>query len=115
MFTRKWKPSKSKAKEFAKQMQEIDAFCRENGISQSLSSDSYYFCLNGKNYRISNHTIETSNRKAYNDDGVQVRDKYHDDERADDTVYIHASKTRIIEIFNDLKNGYKLDGRGFRI
>lgn len=30
------------------------------------------------------------------------------------TVYIHAGKTRIIEIYNDLKAGYQLDGRGNR-
>ena len=49
MYKYKWKPSKTKAKEFAKTMQEIDSFCQENGISQSLSSDSYYFTINGKN------------------------------------------------------------------
>ena len=43
------------------------------------------------------------------------RDLYHETERKDDTVYIHAGKTRIIDIYNDLKTGYKLDGKGYRI
>ena len=110
----RWKPSKSAAIEFAQKMGEIDAFCNENGISASRSNDSYYFTLNGKNYRVSNHSIEASNAKAYDWKGEQIREKYHDDVRDDETVYIHASKTRIIEIYNDLKNGYELDGRGYR-
>ena len=30
----KWRPSKTQAKQFAQQMQEIDEFCAENGIEQ---------------------------------------------------------------------------------
>ncbi len=111
----KWKPSKTQARAFAQQMQEIDKFCYENGISQSRSSDSYYFILNGKQYRVSNHSIEASNRRAFNCDGEQVRELYHENGRDSDTIYIQASKTRIIDIYNDLKAGYKLDGRGYRM
>ena len=96
-------------------MREIDEFCREYGISCSSTKDSYYFSINGQKYRVSNHTVEASNRSAYNWLGEQVRDKYHDDGRDDNTIYITASKTRIIEIYNDLLNGYKLDGRGNRV
>lgn len=110
----KYKPSKAKAKEFAEQMQKINEFCNENGIIQSLSSDSYYFTINGQSYRVSNHTIETSNKKAYNAFGEKVRDTYHESTRRDDTIYIHASKTRIIEIYNNLVAGFELDGRGNR-
>lgn len=110
----KWKPSKSKAREFAQKMDEIDEFCRLNGISQSGSSDSYYFTLNNQNYRVSNHSIEASNAGAYDWKGEQIRELYHEDGRREDTVYINAGKTRIIEIYNDLKNGYKLDGNGRR-
>lgn len=108
----KWKPSKTKAREYAMQMKEIEAFCNEKGIQQSCGGDSYYFSINGKKYRVSNHSIEASNSRAYNWLGEQVREKYHDDFRHDDTVYIHASKTRIIEIYNNLLAGYELDGRG---
>ena len=112
---RKFKPSKTKAREFAAKMNEIDDFCRENAIERSKSSDSYYFTLNGQKYRVSNHTIATSNRGAYNEFGEKIREKYHSDKEEDDTVYITAGKTRIIEIYTDLKNGYKLDRRGNRI
>ena len=110
----KWKPSKGKIREFKAKMNEIDNFCIKNGISNSLTNDSYYFIINGQKYRVSNHTIEASNRKAFDRYGSKVRDCYHGDKRDVDTIYIHASKTRLIEIYNDLKNGYKLDGRGFR-
>ena len=113
-YYRKWKPSKSAAAEFKNKMEEIDSFCQENGITQSRSSDSYYFTLNGINYRVSNHSIESSNSHAYNAFGEQIRDKYHADHRESDTVYIHAGKTRIIDIYKDLAAGYVLDGRGNR-
>lgn len=115
MAYRKWRPSQTARREFAQQMEEISRFCMENGIDQSRNGDSYYFSINGKQYRVSNHSIEASNAHAYNWMGEQVRDKYHADSRSADVTYIHASKTRIIEIYNDLKEGYTLDGRGRRI
>lgn len=111
-YGRKWKPSRTAAREFAKQMNEIDDFCAKNGISQSRESDSYYFEINGQKYRVSNHSVEASNRRAYNYDGEQIRRKYHEGGREDDTIYIHASKTRIIEIYENLKAGKTLDGFG---
>lgn len=108
----KYKPSKKRIKEFISKMDEIAKFCEENTISTSSTNDSYYFSINGINYRVSNHTINQSNRKAFNQFGVQVREKYHNDEKDDNTVYITASKTRIIEIYNNLKNGKLLDRRG---
>lgn len=113
-YGRKWKPSKTKAREFAKTMEEIDEFCRENGICQSKRSDSYYFFLDGKEYRVSNHTIAASNSHAYNDLGEQIREKYHEDKESDDVIYITAGKTRIREIYEDLKAGFELDRRGNR-
>ena len=113
-FRYKYKPSKTKAREFAQKMDDIDKFCEEHGISQSRSSDSYYFTINGQRYRVSNHTVATSNSKAYNDFGEKVRDVYHPGGEDADTIYIAAGKTRIIEIYNDLKDGYELDKRGFR-
>lgn len=104
-YYRKWQPSKSAMKEFAQQMNEIEQFCLENGISSSRTNDSYYFTINNQNYRVSNHSVEKSNA---NSNGA-----YHKDGRRDDTIYIHASKTRIIEIYNNLKDGKKLDGRGY--
>ncbi len=106
-----WKPSKASAKEYAEKMTEIDNFCRENNISKSLSNDSYYFIVNGQKYRVSNHTPEASDRGAFNDYGEQIRSFYHNG-RAEDVIYITAGKTRIIEIFNNIKSGKELDGRG---
>ena len=110
----KWRPSKSRAKEFAKLMGEIDEFCAKNNISNSSTNDSYYFRINGGKYRVSNHSVEKSNVTAYDELGRKVHEVYHEGGREEDTVYIHASKTRIIQIYNDLKAGYELDGRGNR-
>lgn len=111
-YRRKWKPSKTKAREFANRMNDIDNFCFEHGIIQSKSSDSYYFTINVVKYRVSNHTMETSNKHACNDLGMQVRDKYHSEYDFENLTCITASKTRIIEIYNNLKAGKKLDKRG---
>lgn len=112
-YNRKWKPIKTKAREFAKEIDLIKDFCNENGIDYSHNMDSYYFALDGKKYRVSNHTIESSNAAAYVD-GIQIRGKYHNDTRDVDTIYIHAGKTRIKDIYNDLKAGFTLDGKGYR-
>lgn len=115
MYRKKWQPSKARAREFAEKMQDVERFCAENCISQSRNGDSYYFVLNGKNYRVSNHSVEASNASAYDDlTGEKKRNLYHEGGRQENTVYIHASKTRIIEIYNDLKSGFELDGRGYR-
>jgi hypothetical protein len=103
-YGRKWKPSKAKINEFKQKMNEIDDFCDENGIIQSASSDSYYFTLNGQHYRVSNHSVEASYQHSHG--------QYHTSGREEDTIYIHAGKTRIIDIYNNLKAGKELDGRG---
>lgn len=110
----KWRPSKAQAKSFAAQMELIQRFCDENHIDYSNSMDSYYFVLNGVKYRVSNHSVETSNKSATDELGRQVHRVCHEDGRQENTIYIHASKTRIVEIFNDLKAGRILDGRGNR-
>lgn len=114
-WNKKWSPSKTKAREFAKTMNEIERFCNENGIHFSSSMDSYYFSIDGQEYRVSNHTVEQSNARARNEFGEQVREMYHPNGRESDVVYITASKTRIVDIYNDLKNGYTLNKRGQRI
>lgn len=109
----KWKPSKTAKREFAQKMSEIEEFCYQNGIRKSRSGDSYYFTVNGKSCRVSNHTVAASNRRAYDETtGEQTRRLYHLDDEYD--IEITAGKTRIIQIYNDLKAGYSLDKRGFR-
>ena len=58
--------------------------------------------LNGIEYRISNHSVESSNRNCV----------WHREGRIKGVLYIHASKTRIIEIYQNLEKGFQLDGRG---
>jgi len=105
-----YKFSKTKRVEFAKQMQEIEQFCIDNNISKSKNSDSYYFEIEGKLYRVSNHTVSKSNSGCYDWQGVQVRESYHQHNNYD--VEITAGKTRLIEIYNAVKAGKKLDKRG---
>mgnify|MGYP007084594866 FL=1 len=112
-FGYRYKPSKTKIREYAEKMDRIDDFYRENNISKSANSDSYYFEINGQKYRVSNHSVESSNRGAY-EEGTheQIRELYHPEGREKDTIYIHAGKTRIMEIYENLKAGKELDGRG---
>lgn len=110
MFKKKF--SKLQKMEFAQKMQQIEQFCQAHNIHQSQSCDSYYFEVNGRPYRVSNHSVESSNAGAYDCFGEQVRELYHPDGRQLDVTYIHASKTRIIEIYNNLVAGLELDGRG---
>ena len=112
MYKYRWKPSKTAAREFKEKMNAIEEFCSENGIVMSASGDSYYFNIGEQSYRVSNHSIEASNAKAYNWYGQKVRECYHDSTRDPEVIYIHASKTRIIEIYNNLRAGKKLNGRG---
>ncbi|HAI93128.1 MAG TPA: hypothetical protein DCM21_11475 [Butyrivibrio sp.] len=112
-FGYRYKPSKTKIREYAEKMDRIDDFCSKNNISRSANSDSYYFEINGQKYRVSNHSVESSNRGAY-EEGTheQIRELYHPEGREKDTIYIHAGKTRIMEIYEKLKAGKELDGRG---
>lgn len=107
-----WKPSKATRQEYGEKMREIDEFCRAHDIHKSLNSDSYYFRLNGQDYRVSNHSVEVSNRGAYDEFGNQMRELYHPDGRDENVIYILASKTRLIEIYKALEQGQELDARG---
>lgn len=111
---KRWKPSKAAKREYAVKMEQIATFCKDHGITQSRNGDSYYFVIDGINYRVSNHTVEKSNSAAYDEIYGKIRDEYHPNGRDSETVYIHAGKTRIIDIYNDLSAGYELDGRGNR-
>ena len=112
-FGYRYKPSKTKIREYAEKMDRIDDFCSKNNISRSANSDSYYFEINGQKYRVSNNSVESSNRGAYEEDThEQIRELYHPEGREKDTIYIHAGKTRIMKIYENLKAGKELDGRG---
>ena len=108
----KYRPSAAARAEFGEKMRAIADFCAAHDITVSTAGDSYYFTVGGVEYRVSNHTVAASNRHAYDDFGNQVRDLYHPDGERRDVVYITAGKTRIIDIYNDICAGYKLDRRG---
>ena len=114
----KYEFSKSAKKEYAIKMVKIKDFCDKNFIFYSKNMNSYYFEINGKQVRVSNHTIKASDKGQFRENSEtfeleKVRDSYHEDKKY--TFEITASKTRIIEIYNDLKEGYKLNKRGYRI
>lgn len=115
---RGYKPSRTKAREFAIKMREIDEFCAENGIIQSRTSDSYYFTIHGERYRVSNHTQKQSDKGMFNSAGVKVRESYHmkDGKYEYDREHeITAGKTRIIEVYTALKAGKRINKRGYVI
>ena len=106
--------SRTKAREYAQKMEEIEDFCRDNGISASSRLDSFYFTLNGTKYRVSNHTLQASDRGMRDSlTGEKIRESYHSHD--DDLVCFTAGKTRIEQVYNDLKAGHELDKRGFRV
>lgn len=109
----RWKPSKSRAREFARLMDELREYCDGHGISYSASMDSYYFTVGGERYRVSNHTVAASNRGAFDRvTGERLRENYHEAGEYDRDHEITASKTRIIEIYEALLAGRKLNKRG---
>lgn len=97
-----------KKRGFSANMERIDRFCRNNGIKRSACSESYYFSIDGQKYRVSNHTIEESNAKAYSSTGEQVRKLYHPDGELDDVIYIKAGKNKIIDIYKSIRAGKNL-------
>ena len=105
--------SKSAKRAFAQKMDEIKSFCDEHAITYSNTMDSFYFYYNGTNYRLSNHTVEASNRGAYDALGNNIREKYHNG-RNENTIYYTVGKTRLIEVYNDIIKGFELDGREYR-
>lgn len=72
-------------------MREIEKFCKENNIKPSYNYNSYEFELNGIKYTIQNRATPPS---------------------TENEVFIYAGKTRLIEIYDYLKAGKKIDRRG---
>ena len=110
-----WKPSKARMNDFKDKMATIETFCNKNNITTTRTNDSYYFIVNDQKYRVSNHAVESRNKTDWLGNVTNARGYALDDTRESDTIYIHAWKTRIIEIYKDLTNGYKLNGRGQRL
>lgn len=90
-------------------MGDVRSFCKANGIRMS-GSGSYYFELYGQKYRVSDHTVEASNKAAYNKKGYQRRRLYHPNGREDDTIYILSND--IESVYLNLRNGNKVSSNG---
>jgi hypothetical protein len=85
-------------------MDEIFDYCVDNNISASFAMDSFYFRVNGKDYRVSNHSVEASCKNSHGE--------YHTSGREEDVTYIHASKTRLIDIHKLIAAGINIDANG---
>lgn len=59
--------------------EKLTAFCKENGIKRSKRGNSFYFTIEGKNYRVSDHSADFSNRCRFASNGKKIRGKYHSD------------------------------------
>jgi len=98
---------------YDEEMHDIQVFCKKHHIITDKNHNSYYFKLNGQKYRVSNHTIDESNKRAFNRfNGRQFREIYHPEGEDPNVVYIIAGKRKIKRIYNDLRMGRKLDKRG---
>lgn len=89
--------------------EDVRRFCMANGIRMS-DSGSYYFELYGQKYRVSDHTVEESNRGAYNKKGIQRRKLYHPNGREADVKYIISSD--IEYVYLNLLNGNRVSSNG---
>ena len=72
--------SKRRKKEFANLMNEIDEFCELHHILQSKGSDAYFFSIGDTPYVVANRSRSVP----------------------EGTRFILASKTRIMQIYEDL-------------
>ena len=87
----KYNLSQKKITEYKRKMREIEKFCKENNIKASYNYNNYEFELNGIKYTIQNCATPPS---------------------TENEVFIYAGKTRLIEIYDCLKAGKKIDRRG---
>lgn len=107
-YSRPFRLSKKRIREYIEQMNHIKEFCEINGIARTSDSDGYYFVVNGQPYRVGNSLYA---KEAFVYDPVSGKHIETDDTN---TIYFYASKTRIIDIYNDIIAGYELDGHGRR-
>jgi|LakMenEpi03Aug12_release.lakeMendotaPanAssembly.Ray.scaffolds.fasta_scaffold1369336_2 hypothetical protein len=109
----KWKPSKSAINEYKEKKDRLDTFLKEHSeIISSTSKESFYFMIDDKYIRVSNHTIAKSDSGMLDEFGNMLRDSYH---KTDYDICVTASPLRLPEIYQDLKAGIKLNKRGVRI
>jgi len=90
-------------------MNDVRSFCKANGIRMS-GTGSYYFELYGQRYRVSDHSIEDSNRGAYDKKGYQRRRLYHPNGREENITYITSND--IEYVYLNLRNGNRVSSNG---
>ena len=81
----------------------LDDFCRQNGIRQSKSGNSFYFRLNGKSYRVSDHTEQYSNVCSRDLKGRKIRKCYHGKTSRTNTIL--AQRSEVKRIYEEIKYG----------
>jgi len=107
----------------AKEERSLNRFCLANGIKRSKKGVSFYFEIDGKKYRVSDHTIEESKQgqllKAQMGTVLTGRDivpnYYHNEEKDEGVIQIDAPKNRLIQIYKDIQSGYQVDREGKRV
>ena len=101
--------------EFVPKIDEIDEFCSKNGILHYPWDDSYFFTVNGKECRVCDYTKFFPSHNNYDFNCKKLPpDRLFYGKRGEYDVDIIAGRTRLVQIYNDLKAGYDLDRRGFR-
>ena len=109
----KWKPSKAAAAEYAVKIKELEYFLADHPeIRSSSSRESFYFQVEDKSVRVSNHTVAKSDSGRFDEFGGEIRPSYHQE---DYDIQITASPLRLPQIWADLNAGFELNKRGVRI
>lgn len=93
---------------------EIKKFCIENNIEYSTPLFSFYFEMGGENYMVSEQRINTNIKKQFDENGKPTVMFWHSLSHILNSTKIIARKGRLIDIYQDLKNGYELDMNGER-
>lgn len=99
---------------YVERLEALDAFCEEHDIMCNVHRDSFYFELNGKRYRVSNHSIKANWERAYSGMRDDLKPLYHPNGYDKSIIYIHAGKFRVPQIYEDIRAGYDLNLRGYR-
>ena len=97
----------------------IDIFCETNNIRHNKNYDSFYFTIQDTEYRISNHSIDSSihydkkQRKVINHhiDGNEFKNS---PDYCNQVKCYYASQNRLEKIYRDIQAGLQLDNHGRR-
>lgn len=94
---------------------EIIKFCLENNVEYSTPLFSFYFEIDGKKYLVSEKRVSTNLTQQFDERGNPTVAFWHSLSNILNSTKIIARKGRLIDIYQDLKNGYELDMNGERL